>query len=271
MLQGNRIIRLIVVGLWLGAGGFWLRAQNPAGTTPAQTAPGNSQDNPFPGDAAQPPQKPDKKSDSKPDAAKPASDNPFPGEDPNAPVLPADSGANSGPGGSPDPGRGSGAGNGANSAAGARRDSDGDPVRSPDAPGSAGDDDGFSSSRSGLNQMPAEDDSDARPGKSTKIKTREQVIRENQDVGRFYLEQKNWRGAQSRFSAAFALDKENPESVWGLAEAERHLSLLKEAEEHYKLFLAYDPDGPHARSARKSLDEVEAGLSGSSNSNKSQN
>jgi tetratricopeptide (TPR) repeat protein len=269
-LQGKGLIRLIAAALWLGVGASWLGAQSPSSTppTPAQSAPGSSQDNPFPGDASQvpAPQKPadGKKSDAKPDAAgKPASDNPFPGEDAGAPIIPAGSGASADSGGA----------SGADSASGARRDSDpnGDPVRSPDAPGSGGDDDGFTSSRAGLKQMPVEDDNDGKPGKSTKNKTREQVIKEDLDVGRFYLEQKNWRGAQSRFAAAFALDKENPETVWGLAEVERHLNLLKEAEEHYKLFLSYDPEGPHGRAARKSLEEVEAALSNSSNSRKTNN
>jgi tetratricopeptide (TPR) repeat protein len=78
------------------------------------------------------------------------------------------------------------------------------------------------------------------------------------DIGGFYLDKKNWKAAQARFTGAFALDSENPDAVWGLAEAERHLQLYKEAAEHYKLLLSYDPDGPHHREARKALEEVEA-------------
>jgi hypothetical protein len=54
------------------------------------------------------------------------------------------------------------------------------------------------------------------------------------------------------------LDKENADAVWGLAEAERHLQLYREAAEHYQLFLSYDPQGPHGRAARKALSEVES-------------
>jgi len=139
---------------------------------------------------------------------------------------------------------------------GRNADPNGDPVRTPDAPGQA-EDDGFSSSRSGMVNLPAEDDNDGRPGKSTKNKTREQVIQEDLDVGGFYIEKKNWKAAQARYAAAFALDKENVDAVWGLAEAERHLGLNKEAADHYTLFLSYDPDGPHSRAARKALGEVE--------------
>jgi tetratricopeptide (TPR) repeat protein len=109
-----------------------------------------------------------------------------------------------------------------------------------------------------VSPSPAEEDSDAKPGKPTGKKAREQTIKEDLDVGGFYLEKKNWKAAQGRFASAFALDAENPDSVWGLAEAERHLQLYKEAAEHYKLFLSYEPDGKRGREARKALDEVEA-------------
>ena len=132
-------------------------------------------------------------------------------------------------------------------------------MRSPDPPDTSTDD-GFSSSRSGLPSLPPEDDSDARPGKSVKNKTREQLIAEDIDVGRFYLDKKNWKGAEGRFADAVGLNGEEPEAVFGLAEAERHLQLFKEAAEHYRLFLSYDPDGPHSRAARKGLEEAESGL-----------
>jgi hypothetical protein len=222
----------------------------------APPAPPAQDDNPFPGEPQTPPA-PAKPQSGAP-ATKPAGggDNPFPGEDSNAPILPVDSG----PGASPDSGANSGLPRGdSGSAAPPRRDADpdGDPVRSPDPPGLTAED-GFSSSRTGLPTLPAENDSDARPGKSTKNKTREQMLQEDLDVGAFYLEKKNWKAAQARFNAAVGLDKENADAVWGLAEAERHLQLYREAAEHYQLFLSYDPQGPHGRAARKALSEVES-------------
>lgn len=237
----------------------------------SSTPPPSQQDNPFPGEpqkapdksGAQQPAKPgtDGKSSQKPDAApdkpKVESDNPFPGENTNAPIIPVDPGpgANSGSAGGR---RGSDSGTdsaGSPSSAGADAGPEGDPVRSPDAPGTGGND-GFSSSRSGLNGMPAEDDTDAVPGQSAKHKTREEKIKEDLDTGGFYAEKKNWKASQSRFADAFSLDKENAEAVFGLAEAERHLQLYKEAGEHYELFLSYDPEGPHSRAARKALEQV---------------
>ena len=200
----------------------------------------------------------------KPDTpgAKPTSDNPFPGEDENVPIIPAP--------GTPGSNAGSGANNSADSGRTPRRDSDpdGDPVRTPDPLGQYANggpaDDGFSSSRSGLKQLPSEDASDERPGKSTRNKTREQLVKEDVDVGSFYLEKKDWKGAESRFQSAFSLVNEYPVVVWGLAEAERHLHLYKESAEHYKLFLSYDPDSKRGREARKSLQEMEAAAPGAS-------
>ena len=234
-------------------------------SNPPATKPASPEANPFPGEAPQAPAAP---AGAKP---KPGSENPFPGEDPNAPIIPVDPGPGSTAGqGS---GQGSGSGRGSepgasprpgdadtNTGAAARRDADpdGDPVRSPDGLGRSADDDGFSSSRQGVRQVPVEEDSDERPGKSTKSKTREAVIKEDLDVGGFYLDKKNWKAAQARFASAFALDAENPDTVWGLAETERHLQLYKEAAEHYKLFLSYDPEGKRSREARKALAEVQA-------------
>ena len=250
----------------------------PGQTPPQQTPPAAApkEDNPFPEDAPQAPSPqapasqatpakapaPQPGQATKPDApaTKPTSDNPFPGEDENVPIIPAPGTAGSN--------AGSGADAGGDSRPAPRRDSDpdGDPVRTPDplghfANGAPGDD-GFSSSRNGLQQLPAEDDSDGRPGKSTKNKTREQLVKEDVDVGSFYLDKKDWKGAQSRFQSAFALDSESPDAVWGLAEAERHLHLYKESAAHYKLFLSYDPDSKRGREARKSLQEVEAATPG---------
>jgi tetratricopeptide (TPR) repeat protein len=248
-----------------------MRAQ----AAPPQAPANQKEDNPFPGDASKsaeqdsqkqsaPTQKPgqagqvppapqasDKANDKK------GSDNPFPGEDAGAPIIPVDSGNGGNGAGAPSshktPEETSNPG---------ARDLDGDPVKSPDGAANVTDD-GFSSSRAGLDKLPAEDDSDGKPGKSVKNKTREQVIKENVDIGGFYLSQKNWKAAQMRFQAAFALDGENPDSVWGLAEAEKHLNLTKEAIGHYQLFLSYDPEGPHGKEARKALEQLELAQKGS--------
>ncbi len=235
--------------LWLAAFLFFLgwvsvsaAGQSPApGPVPASIPATGQEENPFPGlpqSGVQPghPNLP-------PAKPIPDSENPFPGEatggNGNSGSLAAASGAR----GSQMGGRGD--------------DPDGDPVRTPDTAGLQTED-GFSSSRTGLTHLPAEDDSDGQPGKSTKNKTREERIKEDRDVGNFYLDKHNWKAAQGRFSAAFLLDPEDIDSIWGLAEAERHLGMVPEAIRHYELFLSYDGEGPHGRAARKALDQLMA-------------
>jgi hypothetical protein len=265
---------IVLLGFFVaGFGGLSLCAQGQSASQSGTQQPSQpsgqpaAQDNPFPEEGSQAGQQakqaqsqpgqsqPDQ---NKPAGAKPAgtSDNPFPGENTDAPIIPVD------PNGGAGSGNGSASGNreygtGADPDPHRGADRDGDPMRSPDLDVRTTDD-GFSSSRTGLKQMPAEDDNDGQPGKSSKNKTRSQVIKEDVDVGNYYLERKNWKAAQARFASAFALDGENPDAVWGMAEAERHLDQFKEAADHYKLFLNYDPDGPHSKSARKALQEVEA-------------
>jgi len=260
-MQRRFSIRSLMFGL---AAGVLLAAGVPVLLAQSSTPPAQS-DNPFPGEQPKTPNAPkpnagqgSTKTGTQSAPQKPTSDNPFPGEDSNAPIIPVDPGPATGPDAGRDSGAGSERGYGAPANSTERRDADpdGDPVRTPDGSGQTVDD-GFSSSRSGMANLPAENDNDGRPGKSTKNKTREQVIQEDLDVGGFYIEKKNWKAAQARYAAAFQLDGENADAVWGLAEAERHLGLNKEAAEHYTLFLSYDPDGPHSRAARKALGEVE--------------
>jgi Tfp pilus assembly protein PilF len=137
-------------------------------------------------------------------------------------------------------------------------------VRSPDGPGHASEGSGFTSSLADADVQPAASDVPSGPPRPTKSKR--EILQEDLDVGGFYLQQKNWKAAQGRFASAFALNAESPDAVWGLAEAERHLRMYQEADQHYKLFLSYDPDGPHGKAARKALEEVEAALTSSGTS-----
>jgi hypothetical protein len=245
----RKVVWSLAASVGLGLGALSLCAQS---GTPSTAAP---PENPFPAEPQKAgEQKPDAAhpQQAKPDAtkttpAKPAGGNEFPGESSDAPIIPIDPGP--GNAGSSAP-----AGNAAGREASRSGAGDGDPVRSPD--GAGGSDDGFSSSSSGLSPTTADDDAPT-PTKSTKSKTRAQEIKEDVDVGGFYLEKKNWKAAQERFTTAFALDAENADAVWGLAEAERHLLLLDKAKEHYELFLSYDPTGPHGKAARKALEQVE--------------
>jgi tetratricopeptide (TPR) repeat protein len=153
---------------------------------------------------------------------------------------------------------GGGAGGGAPLAA-----EDTDPVRSPEEAGKSagnGQGDNSSSSQAGLDAIlppGSDDDQTDNSGKRRKLSVKDQPhtesASEDVNVGKYYLESKNWKAALSRFQSAMVLDPENPEAYWGIAEADRHLSDFADARTYYQKLLDYDPDGPHGKEARKAL------------------
>ncbi len=134
-----------------------------------------------------------------------------------------------------------------------------DPIRSPDDPAPAvnsGQDAEWSSSLKGVEKVLPQPEDD-RPEKKQKPSVKEPTHREaaskDIEVGRYYLQVKNWKAAFSRFESALVLDPENPEVYWGLAEAQHHLGDFAKARANYLKLLEYDPDGPHGKQARKEL------------------
>jgi Tetratricopeptide repeat len=136
-----------------------------------------------------------------------------------------------------------------------------DPVRSPDDPAAPGNEgQGSSSSLAGMDDLKPPPD-DNQPGKKRKLSvdepTHQESVKEDVNVGGYYLDKKNWRAALSRFESAMILDPENPDVYWGLAEAERHLGALADARSHYQKVVDYDPDSKHGKDARKALKDPE--------------
>jgi tetratricopeptide (TPR) repeat protein len=138
-----------------------------------------------------------------------------------------------------------------------------DPVRSPDDPepeAAGAQETDSSSSLSGLANLlpPAESD---QPDKKRKLFVKEPTHQEASskdiDVGIYYLQTKNWKGALSRFESALVLDPENPDVYWGLAESNRHLSNFADARANYAKVVEYDPDSRHGKDAKKALNEPE--------------
>jgi tetratricopeptide (TPR) repeat protein len=84
------------------------------------------------------------------------------------------------------------------------------------------------------------------------------LARKDAEIGDFYMESGNWRGAYERFIEANRSDPGNPEAVFGLAESARRLSHMDEALRNYRLYLSAMPNGPHAKEVRKALKEMGA-------------
>ena len=138
-----------------------------------------------------------------------------------------------------------------------------DPVRSPEGEAAAefnGEKDSSSSLAGMDNLLPPDDDT-----QPTKRDKNGQVIepehqesaKEDESVGSYYLDNKNWKGALSRFESALVLDPDNPDVYWGLAECQRHLGDFADARANYLKVEEYDPGSRHAKEARKALEDPE--------------
>jgi tetratricopeptide (TPR) repeat protein len=140
-----------------------------------------------------------------------------------------------------------------------------DPVQSPDnAPSAEGPQQGFSSSDSGVDSLLPPPSADADTGKKHGKGAGDDVpsvhpesAAEDENVGKYYLDNKDWRAALSRYESALVLDPDNPDVYWGLAESQRHLGQFADARTNYLKVMEYDPGSRHAKDAKKALEEPE--------------
>jgi tetratricopeptide (TPR) repeat protein len=140
-----------------------------------------------------------------------------------------------------------------------------DPVRTPEEAGAAAEaaESSSSSSLSGMgNLLPTADDDTTQPGKRGKRGSvvepeHHETAAEDENVGRYYLDNKDWKAALSRYESALVLDPDNPDVYWGLAETQRHLGNFAEARADYQKVVDYDPDSRHGKDARKALKDPE--------------
>jgi tetratricopeptide (TPR) repeat protein len=144
-------------------------------------------------------------------------------------------------------------------------EADFDPVRSPEDAAAAAEENETSSSSSlaGMrDMMPDADDDTTQPGtrnrKGTQIQPEHhETAAEDENVGKYYLDNKDWKAALSRFESALVLDPDNPDVYWGLAESDRHLGKMAEARTNYQKVVDYDPDSRHGKDAKKALKDPE--------------
>jgi tetratricopeptide (TPR) repeat protein len=136
---------------------------------------------------------------------------------------------------------------------------DADPVHSPDDTPLVPDTGGSSSSSAGIDQLlkaPPEPEKTGRHHKGDKDADdapHQETAKEDETVGGYYLDQKNWKAALSRFQSALVMDPENPDVYWGLAEAQRHLGDYAAAKGNYLKVMEYDPDSKHSKDSKNLL------------------
>jgi hypothetical protein len=230
----------------LGLSCLSLAGRGSAQTAPAQNPPATSTQKP----AQQP--------------AKPAEANPFPDDTNNVPVMPS----NKTPAIPDDSGSGSGNGdpNASNIPHIPLPADDADPARSPDDPAAdadSGSSTSSSDSRSGFDKVLAGAEDDTEPSGKGRRKLAvpapepHETAAEDIQVGKYYLDSKNWKAALSRFESALVLSPDEPDVYWGLAESSRHLGNFAEARGYYQKVAEYDPDSKHGKEANKALKDPE--------------
>jgi len=198
---------------------------------------------------AQAPPPPAQQSQPAPKQKPPDAANPFPEDTNNVPLMPSATTP-----AAPEPP--------ANASRASLPGADVDPVRSPDDPQPDADTgaQGFSSSASGLDRVMPPPDTDVGNGKKGRCAPppeHQETAAEDEKVGSYYLDQKNWRAALSRYESAVVLDPENPDVYWGMGEAQRHLGKFAEAKASYEKLVEYDPDSKHGKEAAKILKSPE--------------
>lgn len=141
---------------------------------------------------------------------------------------------------------------------------DADPVRSPEGAAAAAESSESSSSSSlaGLGNLLQPPDDETQTGKHGRkgqeiVPEHHETAAEDENVGNYYLSNKDWKGALSRFQSALVLDPYNPDVYWGLAECERQLGDFAEARANYQKVVDYDPDSRHGKEAQKALKDPE--------------
>ncbi len=141
---------------------------------------------------------------------------------------------------------------------------DADPVRSPEGAAAAAEsgESSSSSSLAGLGNLLQPPDDETQTGKHGRkgqevVPEHHETAAEDENVGNYYLSNKDWKGALSRFQSALVLDPYNPDVYWGLAECERQLGDFAEARANYQKVVDYDPDSRHGKEAQKALKDPE--------------
>lgn len=140
-----------------------------------------------------------------------------------------------------------------------------DPVRTPEQAAAAAEsnEDTSSSSQAGLGDLlSGPDDDTAQPGSKHRDDSviepeHHESAKEDENVGNYYLDNHDWKGALSRFESALVLDPYNPDVYWGLAECQRHMGDFADARANYIKVTVYDPGSHHAKEARKALEDPE--------------
>jgi tetratricopeptide (TPR) repeat protein len=120
----------------------------------------------------------------------------------------------------------------------------------------SGGDQNYSSSQvhvKGMEMAPDADEDEAPIQARAPLAYDPKLAKKDAQIGDYYLETGDFKGAYERFVEAARSDPGNPEAVWGLAESAHQLQMNDIAIKNYRLYLAALPNGSHAKEIRKTL------------------
>lgn len=80
-----------------------------------------------------------------------------------------------------------------------------------------------------------------------------QLAARDDKIGKFYLQNGDFKGAYDRYKEASEVAPEDGDAVFGLAESARGLHRTQEAATNYQIYLNAFPDGKKSKDARKAL------------------
>jgi tetratricopeptide (TPR) repeat protein len=81
-------------------------------------------------------------------------------------------------------------------------------------------------------------------------------VKQDQSVARYYWNLKDWEGAYLRYKDALRFGPDNPDTLYGLAEAEAKLGKNISARQHYEQYLKVAPGGSKARDVAKAISKL---------------
>jgi hypothetical protein len=81
-------------------------------------------------------------------------------------------------------------------------------------------------------------------------------VKEDIKVARYYWNLKDWAGAYLRYKDALRFGPQNPDTLFGLAEAEAMMGKNINARKHYQEYLNVAPDGPHAQDVIRAISKL---------------
>lgn len=94
------------------------------------------------------------------------------------------------------------------------------------------------------------------PPKPPRVQTPDERVDEDLRVSKFYLDDGNLPGAYLRAKDAVRVEPDYSETHYTLAQVLHKMKKTGEAIEAYKTYLKMDPDGDHAKAARRALAQL---------------